>query len=806
MSNSPLVSAGSSARRKKRAPRKSKRPKPIAPPRYLLVHGSGHDEDALDTLRAACRFDLEIHLPAPGGESESLEMWEALGRSTDRKFHAKFRRLAILVDAIRPNTDIVGSSAIERAFQALRYSKQMSGTPLTDKDSKRLSKLIDASTDEGSIGMGGIEFSPKYLARLSRWLRYGPELAQFIDDTSTDGRWDVDEARKLQGAIDKAENRSARREQLRTDLNRLLRLAFLEDCRDGGAEIVFADYAPGDQAAQLKSEFEALNQDQTASAYRAFHEHTYGGSPSERPDLTGRTGQALTTHAWEIDWTYVYVKRAHLLNPDPEGRGAKSRRRLIAVIAAAAVLAIGTGIGIRYVTDDSGPGSLTDGGSCPSPEHFQRLCGLILAQNNAVDEAVEAGAERFTVVVALPLTFDGNDTNDPREIRGQLEGALAAQALRNDANPQMQVQLLLADLGSSNASWESAAEAITEAKDEERIVAVTGMGSSLSTTRDFINTMAAQQIVTIGSVITGDNMLSTPIGVGYSYRVSPTNSQEAVAITSSIREGTDPCATRILYDADAQSATGASANDYIRTLSDGYLAWASGLDCETPPVAIGFERGSIDFGGSSPFAEQVRRICQDLAGDVSLLWAGRSRQDLPALIASLSQRDEFGDCASHEITILSGDDLSHITYHPDLVDDMHRANIELHYIGLAHPEQWDEHRGEEGYVSYSNHMYFLVDQLERLLGGTTDLENGQAIMQFDAFYLAASAAQEVAKDGTLTTQGLATHLATKGPFPGASGSVAFDELGNPVGKAMVLLRATGVAEHPLEIIEVIEPD
>jgi hypothetical protein len=104
-----------------------------------------------------------------------------------------------------------------------------------------------------------------------------------------------------------------------------------------------------------------------------------------------------------------------------------------------------------------------------------------------------------------------------------------------------------------------------------------------------------------------------------------------------------------------------------------------------------------------------------------------------------------------------------------LVADLRAANVELYYIGLAHPDQWDE-AGPE-HESSAAQMKSAEDQLMHQFGTDANLANGQALMSYEAFRLTALIAQ--GQGPTVTADSLADALRD---FSGitATGPLDFD--------------------------------
>jgi hypothetical protein len=236
--------------------------------------------------------------------------------------------------------------------------------------------------------------------------------------------------------------------------------------------------------------------------------------------------------------------------------------------------------------------------------------------------------------------------------------------------------------------------------------------------------------------------------------------------------------------------------DYAITLNDSFLDQQSAEGCTDAPRPFTYNGSDISEVNPSLFNETVAAMCEEVQEDSYLFFAGLSRFALPSLIRSLSLRESA--CLEHKITIITGDNASSIPRDRSVVSDLRAANVELYYIGLAHPDQW-EGAGAEHEQS-AEQMKSAVDQLLHQFGNDANLANGQALMAYEAFRLTAVIAQ--GQGPTVTADSLADELRSyTGITP--TGPLDFDDQGNPVNKTMTVLAATTDLDDPVEVIALV---
>lgn len=759
---------------------------PTDPPRLILITGTAIDAQTLDNLQRTREFAAVIPL-GPRRES-TTSVWERIADRPELVPHTPFNLLSLMVDAARGNLESTDDDAL--AYEALELTR--------DKPGRLLRSLNRGAQDDSGIGVAGIQMPTKFLAMPLRWIVFGAARSRLLRLTTHDGQWDVTSVRQAAGNIPLEPTPEVHpiAARAREELANIYRRSFIADCAVGGVELVFAGVSEGDEAHELA---DALKKTRDALGQLHYYEHHAPGQRLRTGELVGllrdlRTGPSRFAEWHHFSATGLPGEEKPIVPP------RQRVRRMLAWTAASLVLVLGVALGTYALgggwDEDPCGGSFSRdeaSGQCLRLDYgtgcvnaiLKPACDAVARQNEAIGEDDPA----FTIAVALPMSFAGDDANSPGDIANQIQGAAAAQALINQ-NQTPKARILLADLGPSISEWDAAAEAILKRRRDDRIIAVTGMGASYEDTKLFIDRMRNEGMVVMGSTITGDSMLNGSGDTNTTFRVAPTNAQEAVALAAFVREHGDLCEVFNVSDSDR-------SYDYSITLNEAFKTQQAEADCaESPPRPFTYNGANVEEVNAALFNETVAAMCGEIEADSYLFFAGLSRFALPSLIRSLGLRE--GDCLDHRITIITGDNASSIPHDRSVVNDLRAANVNLYYIGLAHPDQWES--AGEAHRASAEQMASAVDQLLHQFGTESNLENGQALMSFDAFWVTALNAQ--GQGETVTADSLADQLRS---FSGrtATGPLEFDERGNPIGKTLTVLAATTDLEDPVEVIDLV---
>ncbi|MCC9307242.1 ABC transporter substrate-binding protein [Kitasatospora sp. RB6PN24] len=463
------------------------------------------------------------------------------------------------------------------------------------------------------------------------------------------------------------------------------------------------------------------------------------------------------------------------------------RRTGITAMAAALAL-VGTGLyfGLRPASTSCGDGvarrgadhecvGLTDGSHdfTFSPD-LKTVIGKIATE----DHAVTTGSTPWvSVVYLLPMVPSADGTSTADSIRHEIEGAYIAQYLANQRNTNgdaPKIRLLLANPGYDKEQRDYALAQIEAHRARDRIVAVAGLGTSTTNTRDTIDRITGDGLAAFGSVITADGLTPTHGLV----RVAPPNSDEAAAAAAFLQS----------YFKDQPAAKVQLVRDAVQgDLYSGSLAdqFTKSYHAQLLPHDMVFDSGEKDV--STNFANQMAGLCQNRPAAV--FFAGRGI-DLPQFLGPLSQRQ----CVDQQLIVIAGDDASQVTQSAGR-DEVEKAlrlgNIRLLYTGLAHPDAWK--LAPRVFSPAAIEPFTAGGEYTRQFANE-ELFDGQAIMGHDGVLAAVVAIRAAVSASTPPDQVTGSSViqmltALYGPtaIEGASGLISLDNDGNPMNKAIPIV-------------------
>ncbi|AXB47945.1 ABC transporter substrate-binding protein [Amycolatopsis albispora] len=412
---------------------------------------------------------------------------------------------------------------------------------------------------------------------------------------------------------------------------------------------------------------------------------------------------------------------------------------------------------------------VTDGRYVFSPD-LAGVQGRIRAENDAV---LASGEPYVSVAVFLPMTLAKPDILSPEWVRHQLQGAYLAQLRANAGawgGSTPRIRLLLANPGSRLAQWEPVVAELERRIEPDRLVAVTGIGLSLDDARRAMTRLSELKIPIIGSHLAADELSQIP---GF-LRVSPTSSTYAQSAANHIK----PTARTAMLVRDSNPG-----DLYPKTLADAFTARFA--DNEHRIVGRTELFDSTLPGVENTFLQMMPNLC---GNDPDVVYFAGREHHLTAFIAELANRR----CLDQPITVLTGD--LALVEAPDAA--MRRgleANVTVLAPGLAHPQAWSTTPEEFSRVSVEGFRQpGCEDCFEAMFPGER-LDDGVAILAHDAVLTAVwavrhsvanPAGQVTARDVLQVRNRLHGELA----IPGASGRISFDDRGDPVNKAVPILR------------------
>lgn len=443
----------------------------------------------------------------------------------------------------------------------------------------------------------------------------------------------------------------------------------------------------------------------------------------------------------------------------------------------------GTGVEKRGDTEECT--GVTDGGYVFAP-------GLAAVEQRIHDEntsVAASGKPYVTIAVFLPMTLTEHDILSDEWVRHQLQGAYIAQHRANTTQSWGSlplVRLLLANPGSRLNHWEPVVDDLIGRVTSERLVAVTGIGLSLDTSRDAIRRLSTNRIPVIASHLAADEFSEIP---GF-MRVSPTSSTYGLAAANHIRPSAHTAT--IVQDVNPGDL-------YPKTLAAAFTRKFA--DASHKIVGRTEEYDSSLPGIENTFLQMMPNICGNQPEVV--YFAGRENH-LTAFIAQLAQRP----CLDRHITVLTGDLALVGPPEPEMRRGL-QANITVLAPGLAHPEAWTHEPGAFNPAAVASFQEPGCTGCFKAVFPNERLDDGVAILAHDAVLTAVWAirgiprvapAQVTAQDVLQAKNRLHGTLAV----PGASGMISFDEHGDPVNKAVPILRVR--LDDTPEFVQLSTPD
>lgn len=371
---------------------------------------------------------------------------------------------------------------------------------------------------------------------------------------------------------------------------------------------------------------------------------------------------------------------------------------------------------------------------------------LIHSENERV---TASGQPSVSIALMLPIHPAEGEVNTPAWILHHIQGAYLAQYWSNHPSGGSEfgeklplIKLLLADTGPDGDNWQdSVAQLVDLANPEasEPLVAVAGLGQSAPATQQAVDELAKHDIFMVGSIISATTLIADGL-----VQVSPSNSDEAAAAIAYLRtteewksaSSTEPYKGYLVQD---QAKTNTFADDLGKEYRQKFLH----DDAHTLPDAQG-KFDSSQPGVDIALGRMMPEICSIRPRVV--LFAGRS-PELRTFLRELAARY----CSDPPITVVVGDSARNLTApqqadeHPLWVDE--RANLEVLYTALASPQTWEKYAGNVSRATVVQFGKATEGQPCPSCFGTLfsdPLDDGNAIVSYDAVLIAVAAARNVA--------------------------------------------------------------
>lgn len=287
----------------------------------------------------------------------------------------------------------------------------------------------------------------------------------------------------------------------------------------------------------------------------------------------------------------------------------------------------------------------TDGSFSFDPGRTQADRGIAQAERDIAAQNAKVVRKGHYVTVALltPLTWSPASAVTLTRIQDELDGAYAAQY---DANVNQavspQIRLVLANEGSLEQAWSPVVSQLKQmTAAPNRLVAVIGMGVSVTATVDGAKALSKAGIPMVGSVITGDalNWQHIP-GLA---SVAPSNSQEVAALVSYLRANGGLSHAFLVSDSEASDLYTASLRQDFATAFGARVL------------------GDEPYGPGPQIGNQFNLIADNICGIPGppplVIYAGRE----VVLGRFIHQLQGSPDCDSKKITVMTGSDASAIS-------------------------------------------------------------------------------------------------------------------------------------------------
>ena len=375
---------------------------------------------------------------------------------------------------------------------------------------------------------------------------------------------------------------------------------------------------------------------------------------------------------------------------------------------------------------------LTDGDYLFAPE--LAAVELAIRTENEQVRAHHPG-EYVSVAYLLPISDSSGSIASMANVVEQLRGAYIAQYHANrDAveGTLPAIQLLIGNDGYQANQWRTAADIIKDTRDRTHVVAVAGLGVSLTTTiaaTRYLTSVAG--IPVMGGTVTADDFNDIPKFI----RVAPSN-VESVAVA--VRYIGRQFSQAVLVEDENQN------DAYDKTLVTGFQHFA---DADHPDHKLtGREAYDSSPRTSAPddparvrademiqnrISQMTANIC--IAQPAAVLFAGRGR-DLAELVTALADRPCLGD----PITVISGDDVTNLTITDGLKKGL-ASGVTVDYAGIANPDQWSDPAKYGAVGAAGNQAYKTFNDYFQHQFPGAPLTDGNTMVAYDAVLTAVSA-------------------------------------------------------------------
>ncbi|MGV9565033.1 hypothetical protein [Streptomyces sp. NPDC003480] len=390
-------------------------------------------------------------------------------------------------------------------------------------------------------------------------------------------------------------------------------------------------------------------------------------------------------------------------------RLAGDRRRLRAVVAACIVVALAAGAGAwqlqrqweqdrqfqQHVHDQErfreqhcgtlNPSLIMSAGECTGVTDgrdgsavFGRDLTPVMTAIGAENSNVLRGGSYVTVAFLTPLTSKSPESLTLGQYVDELEGAYTAIEEQNKQDSWPKIRLVVGNMGSSEAQWAQAVHQLIQMKQNDHLVAVTGLGLSQQETADAARALSKADLPMVGDLITADGFDATGAVDGRGRiegltRVALTNTDQLTAISKELGPGKHTAAL-----VSAGLTANGTLDFYTQSLARGFRS-VEGLKKHLD------EESDFSFdprGGPDAVMPTISQsLCTANKTVDTVYYAGRVKY-MQQFLNALARRS----CHTQHITVVTGSDAAALD---PKTEGLHieRSPITLLYASFPSPAQ-----------------------------------------------------------------------------------------------------------------------
>lgn len=366
----------------------------------------------------------------------------------------------------------------------------------------------------------------------------------------------------------------------------------------------------------------------------------------------------------------------------------------------------------------------------------------------------------FPHITAVVGTMPSGDSSILGVGRDDLQGAYVAQQEFNSSGANVKLRLLIASTGNSTSNVTTVAQQIVKlAQTDKTFVGVMGWPySALAYTAVSIFTKA--QIPMVSETASSDQLSGAS---PYFFHVAPANKAQASAGAQYAINTLQAKNVAVFAD---------NSNIYSQSLASDFAN-----QYQTPGGSTFTVNYTVGNANSVQSAVQ-----QALQKNPDLIYFAGYASDVSTLLTALGQ-----DNAPANLSVLGGDALYELSgYQPSS-----RANFSrLHFTAFSYPDEWDIQGLTSQKPAFFNEYGNDFDPNHQHQGSPYGFTrpDSDVMLSYDATEALIKASASALGNGTTTTPVAVNTALSKTAFQGVSGWITFDQNGDPVNKAVVILK------------------